>query len=206
MLLKIIPAHPRASTTQSAHSELNGKDTTPVPESLGAFIFCRPNQTHRGAASARQHPHHTTMDTEEAAPVPSTAVQGGARKMSRFGAVSSRYVACSSGKGSGSGLFCLIQGAINLSLRRLSYYPLPYLLPFPRRRWADSDDDETQNEGGSMKGVEEVSICKKNVLGHYYLRPSPSPRPSRRYSHCPYLTNHPSPLPHKRRPCTERRR
>ena len=30
--------------------------------------------------------------TEEAAPAPSTAVQGEVRKMSRFGAVSSRYV------------------------------------------------------------------------------------------------------------------
>lgn len=36
-----------------------------------------------------------TTTTEEAAPAPSTAVQGEVRKMSRFGAVSSRYVVAS---------------------------------------------------------------------------------------------------------------
>lgn len=70
--------------------------------------------------------------------------------MSRFGAVSSRYVI--------AWMICLIQSAALLTTNTI-LHPAPVSF---HRRWADSDDEEAENEGGSMNGAEEVSTYEKN--------------------------------------------
>ena len=183
-----------APTHHHSHNQHNAKDATsvayPFPDKPA---FRRPKPSERGGSKVQQQ--HTTPTQWTPPPPRKPRLRPRQQCKERSGrcraSVPSPPGTLLRGAegGKGGGLVDVLDPKRSSS--NDEYYPPPCPVSF-HRRWADSDDDEAENEGGSMNGAGEVSTYGKNNPAHHDVPSS-------------LLKSTPS-LPHTRRPRTERRR